>query len=382
MLSGSVLDYIDWRGDLTFEQAPLNEVDGLILSLISYADFEGIVPDGMEDSVTIEEAVKKYFELRDVEKEKLARSMTRNAPQIIEKLAQSRRFKDLKLVNYVNLINLELQEQFGAVSVILDKKTLFISYRGTDDNIVGWKEDFNMCFLEEVPAQKDALKYLENVASIWRGKIYLGGHSKGGNLAVYAAINSINSVKKRILKVFNNDGPGFELKVINSDKYKSVSERIHKVVPRSSVIGMLFNHDEKVTVVASKESVALQHNAVTWEVIGDHFVYEAGLSDFGVLFDKTITRWLDAQDQETRKHSIETVFGLLETAGVKTLGDISGDNKKAWQSILLAYGKLDADTKKMLGGVLKEFFNTAKSVTKQEFSIKDKLRGIEKNNED
>lgn len=378
MLSGNILDYIDWRGDLTFEQAPLNEVDGLALSLISYADFDDIVPSGMEEGITIEAAVKKYFEIRDIEKEKQARSMTRNAPEIIEKLGQSRRFKDLKLINYVNCLDVELEKQFCAVSVILDKKTIFISYRGTDDNIVGWKEDFNMCFLEEVPAQKDALKYLEEVADVWRGKIYLGGHSKGGNLAAYAAINAMYPIKKRILKVFNNDGPGFSESLIKSDKYRAMSEKIYKVVPQSSFIGMLFNHDEKVTVVASKESAAFQHNATTWEIIGDHFVYKEGLSDLGLIMDKTMTAWLDAQDEETRIHSIEIIFGMLETAGIKTLGDIYGHNKKTLHSLFLSYGNLDADTKKRLGNVVKELFRAAKDVTKQEFPIKEKLLGIEK----
>lgn len=378
MLSGNILDYIDWRGDLTFEQAPLNEVDGLALSLISYADFDGIVPSGMEEGIRIEAAVKKYFEIRDIEKEKQARSMTRNAPEIIEKMGQSRRFKDLRLINYVNFLDIELQEQFCAVSVILDKKTIFISYRGTDDNIVGWKEDFNMCFLEEVPAQKDALRYLEEVANIWRGKIYLGGHSKGGNLATYAAINALSPVKKRILRVFNNDGPGFSESLIKSDKYRSMSDKIYKVVPQSSFIGMLFNHDERVAVVSSKESVAFQHNATTWEIIGDHFVYKDGLSDLGLIMDKTMTAWLDAQDEETRIHSIETIFGMLENSGVKTLGDIYGDNKKTLHSLFLSYGNLDADTKKRIKNVIKELFRTAKSVTKQEFPIKEKLLGIEK----
>lgn len=378
MLSGNIFDYIDWRGDLTFEQAPLNEVDGLVLSLISYADFDGIVPRGMENGIAIEKAVEKYFAIRDVEKEKQARSMTKNAPEIIEKLGGCRRFKDLKLINYVNFLDEELQEQFCAVSVILDKKTIFISYRGTDDNIVGWKEDFNMCFLEEVPSQKDALKYLEEVADVWRGKIYLGGHSKGGNLATYAAINAMYPIKKRILKVFNNDGPGLGEKVIKSDKYRSMSDKIYKVVPQSSFIGMLFNHDEKVTVVASKESPAFQHNATTWEVIGDHFVYKEGLSDLGLIMDKTMTAWLDAQDEETRIHSIETVFGLIENAGIKTLGDMSGDNKKALHALFLSYGSLDSDTKKRLGNVVKELFRTAKIITKQEFPIKEKLLGIEK----
>ncbi len=378
MLSGNILDYIDWRGDLTFEQAPLNEVDGLVLSLISYADFKGIVPIGMEEGITIEEAAKKYFEIRDIEKEKQARSMMRNAPEIIEKLGQSLRFKDLKLINYVDFIDEELQEQFCAVSIVLDKKTIFISYRGTDDSIVGWKEDFNMCFLEEVPAQKDALKYLEKVAEVWRGKIYLGGHSKGGNLATYAAINALYPVKKRILKVFNNDGPGFSESVIKSDKYRAISDRIHKIVPHSSVIGMLFNHDEKLTVVSSGESVAFQHNATTWDIIGDHFVYMEGLSDFGLILDKTMTVWLEAQDEETRIQSIETIFGVLETAGIKTLGDIYGDNKKSVHSLFLSYGNLDSDTKKSLGNVIKELFRTAKDVTKQELTIKERLLSIDK----
>ena len=375
MLNGNIFDYIDWRGDITFDQSPLNEVDALILSLLSYTDFSGIVPEGMEESIRLEEAVEKYFQTRNVEKEKQARSMMRNAPEIAEKLAESARFKDLKLINHVSLLNIEKQEQFSAVSVIIDKKTIFVSYRGTDDNIVGWKEDFNMSFLEEIPSQKDALEYLNKTAQIWRGKIYLGGHSKGGNLAVYAAINAAYSIKRRILRVFNNDGPGFSEKVINSEKYNAMSERILNIVPQSSVIGMLFNHGDNITVVYSSEPVQLQHDATTWQLIGNHFVYMDGLSDLGMMLDKMMSGWLDSQDEETRMKSIDAIFGVIEKAGVKSLTDLNGGNVKAVHSILRSYGSLDAETKKLLGNVLKELIKTAKAVTKQELSIKEKIFG-------
>lgn len=375
MLSGNILDYLDWRGDITFEQSPLNEVDALILSLLSYADFSGIVPEGMEEGIRLEDAAEKYFEVRDIEKEKQARSMTRNAPEIVEKLAASERYKNLKLVNHVSFLDVEKQEQFSALSVIVDKKTIFVSYRGTDDNIVGWKEDFNMSFLEEIPSQKDALEYLEKTAHTWRGKIYLGGHSKGGNLAVYAAINASYSVRKRIVRVFNNDGPGFSEKVINSEKYSAMNERIYNIVPQSSIIGMLFDHGDNITVVYSSESVQFQHDATTWQIVGNHFVYEDGLSDFGMMLDKTMTAWLDSQDEETRMKSIDAIFGVIEKAGVKSLADLGSGNVKAVHSILSSYGSLDTETKKMLGNVLKELFRTARAVTKQERSLKEKILG-------
>ncbi len=379
MLKGNILDYIDWRGDLSFEQSPLNEVDGLILSVISYADFHDIVPEGMEEEIELGEAVRQYFKLRDIDKEKQTKSMTRNAPDILGKIGSSERFKNLRLANYVNLVDESRQEQFSAISIILDKKNIFISYRGTDDNIVGWKEDFNMSFLEEVPAQRDALEYLNRVADLWRGKFYLGGHSKGGNLAVYAAINSSSQVKKRIRKIFNNDGPGFSEKTVDSDEYRMMKDRIQKVVPHSSIVGMLFNHGEELTVVSSSESAAYQHNALSWEVIGNHFAYMDGISELGNLMDKTVTAWLDTLDEETRMQSIDTIFSVLQNAGVKTLADISGDNMKTIHSVLLSYGSLDSDVKKMLANTFKELLKAAKQVRKSE-QQKDRLFYIEKKN--
>lgn len=381
MHSGNIFDYIDWRGDITLEQSPLNEVDALILSLISYADFRGIVPEGMENGITIEDAAGKYFRIKDIDKEKQARSMVRTAPQLIEKLSKCERFKNLILINHVNFLNVEKQEQFSAISIILDKKSIFISFRGTDDNIVGWKEDFNMSFLEEIPSQKDALSYLEDVSGQWRGKMYLGGHSKGGNLAVYAAVNALYPVKRRISKVFNNDGPGLNEKIIKSERYMSISSRIYRIVPHSSIVGMLFNHDDNISVVYSNEAAPFQHDATTWQVIGTKFVYMDGLSDWGLLMDKTMTAWLNSQDEETRMKSIEAVFGVIDNAGVKSLSDLDGKNIKAISSIMRSYGELDADVKKMLGTAVRELLKTAKNVSRQEKTI-ERLLSIEQKQPD
>ena len=366
MLSGNIFDYIDWRGDLTFEQSPVNEVDGLILSLISYVDFSDIVPEGMQEEISIYDAAEKYFEIRDIEKEKQNLSMMRNAPDIIRKLAGSERYKNLKLANYVERLNSEIQEQFAAVSIILDKKTIFISYRGTDDNIVGWKEDFNMSFLESIPAQKDALKYLEALAEVWHGKIYLGGHSKGGNLAVYATVNSKATVKRRIIRIYNNDGPGFSEKVINSQRFKSVSDRIHTVVPHSSVVGMLFNHNDNFNVVCSSEAAPFQHDATTWKITGTMFERMDGLSDLGIIIDKTVSGWLDSLDDATRMNTVEMMFKVLEKAGVNTLKDLPGKkNMKNLHALLKSYNSLNSDAKKEIAKVIKELIKTTKEVTRQ-----------------
>ena len=238
----NLMDYLDWRGDLTFREAPFNEVDNLILAQLVYVEFAGIVPaPGEEGTITVKEACELFFAAHD-RKEIMERvSMTKTAAFVLEKMAQTERFCNAQLFGYINDISKEEQSQFSVVCVRLDDKSIYVSFSGTDNTIVGWRENFNMGYLSETPGQLKAVDYLNHMVKEDWEKIRVGGHSKGGNLSVYASVKCDRNIQKRIVKVYSNDGPGFSEEMIQSKEYQRMLPKIKTILPESSIVGMLLD---------------------------------------------------------------------------------------------------------------------------------------------
>ncbi len=238
----NLMDYLDWRGDLTFREAPFNEVDNLILAQLVYVEFAGIVPaPGEEGTITVKEACELFFAAHD-RKEIMERvSMTKTAAFVLEKMAQTERFCNAQLFGYINDISKEEQSQFSVVCVRLDDKSIYVSFSGTDNTIVGWRENFNMGYLSETPGQLKAVDYLNHIVKEDWKKIRVGGHSKGGNLSVYASVKCDRNIQKRIVKVYSNDGPGFSEEMIQSKEYQRMLPKIKTILPESSIVGMLLD---------------------------------------------------------------------------------------------------------------------------------------------
>lgn len=239
----NIFDYMQWR-DLNLNKVEFNEIDNLILARLSYFPFDGLIDKNEE--ITIEESYKRYLERGTT-----GRILQKEDIDLFPILANSVRFGKMKLSNYVNKLDEIQEKQFSAITIKMPDNTLYVSYRGTDNTVIGWKEDFNMSFSELVPAQVDAVNYLENVAKAHRNAIRVGGHSKGGNLAVYAATFCNEKTQRKIINVYNNDGPGFCDKVVESKEYKIILNRVHTYIPKSSIIGRLLNHKEKTTILES-----------------------------------------------------------------------------------------------------------------------------------
>ena len=223
----NVSDYLKWRGDLDFSQAPFNDVDNLILAQIAYVDFTDIVPaPGSIETITIAEAADTFFDTHDEKEIKKCKSFIGKAPYLLREAAATKRFGSLILTNYVDYVDGGKEEQFAAFHVRIDNRLTYIAFRGTDDTLVGWKEDFNMSFLSPVPSQKDAVRYIDSTVQRSEGKLILGGHSKGGNLAVYASVFARPSVKIRIIFVYYNDCPGFDSDFVNHPDYLAFLPKI------------------------------------------------------------------------------------------------------------------------------------------------------------
>lgn len=345
----NIEDYIKWRGDLSFQQDPFNDVDSLILSQIAYVDFEGIVPDmEMGNGLTLSKVCDKFFRVYNEEELKKVKTFIWYAPFFMRTVAKCARFGNIVLKNYSWINDDKKQTQFVAFTAELGDGTIYIGFMGTDDTIVGWKEDFNMSYQHPIPAQIQAVSYIDEVAAQTKKKMRIGGHSKGGNLAVYGAVRCKAKFKKRIINVYNNDGPGFDEAFIKDRRYQEIRSVIKLIVPQYSVVGMLFEHDEDFIVVKSSQSGIMQHDGMSWQVEGNQFEYAEGLSKSSRVLNEVLKKWMNKIDMEERDKFVNVLFSLITASGATTLSEISADRFNSASSAFRIYQSLDRDTKVMM----------------------------------
>jgi len=359
----NIFDYLEWRGDLNFESDGFNEVDNLILSVLSYVEYEGLVTGEIDGQRTTLSKVAEYYQNHRFASPAFYGNLFFNQiPDLLQKTAAAARFHDIGLSGYVNKIDEEKSNQFSALVFSIDAGYHYISFRGTDDTIAGWKEDFEMSFMDEIPSQKLAAEYINSVCTKLEGRFYLGGHSKGGNLAVYAATQVIEEMRDRIKGIFNNDGPGFQADVIQCEGYQSMLDRINTYVPKSSVVGMLLEHGEEYKVVRSTGLGIMQHNALKWEVKGHGFVYENELTRNSRDTDKVLRAWLSNLSIEQRADFIDALFDIIQATGAHTLSELSKEKLNAIDTMLKTFKNMDTSTQAMLKGTIDMFFKEIQKV--------------------
>lgn len=353
----NMLDYIDWRGDITMEMSPFNDIDNLIFTQLSFIDFEAIVPSFHESgSIPLGEAAEKFFEKHKPEDIEMGILVPNDIVTLFRKMAAAERFKDLRLAKYISKIKYDSPQQFAALTVMLPDGNHYIAFRGTDDTIIGWKEDFNMGFMTSVPSQLDAVKYVTAVSKELEGGIILGGHSKGGNLAVYSAVHCPDEVKDRLVKVYNNDGPGFSRKIIDTEEYAKVAERIKTIIPESSVVGIMLEHDEKFTIVKSTQSGLLQHDSFSWEVLGTHFIVTEERSQYSEISDAALKAWIGDMDTEERILFVDTLFDILQSTDAKTLLDLNTNKFETAMALMKKIKDLDEEQKAAMNRIIGALF--------------------------
>lgn len=351
----SLSEYLLWRGDITFEEVSLNVVDALLLSQVSYLDFKGIIGDEEErQEATLAQISKRYWELHTQEElENCVSFALRTTGILLREMAQTRRFSSLLLRNYASRLDTKVQEQFAAVEIVLGKGESYISYSGTDDSLIGWKEDFNMCFLSPVPAQTDALAYLERILENENRKVYIGGHSKGGNLAVYATVKCKRMFHRNILRVYNFDGPGFSREFIEGFRYQDVKEKIETWVPESSIVGMLLEHEEDYQVVKSKHNGIMQHDVTSWEVMGPGLIRLPEVKPASRRMAAGVKEWLGGLKPEELEFFSNCIYEILSATEAKTLADLNNDKWKSAVAIIRSYNTMDKKAKEMLLALIK-----------------------------
>lgn len=358
----NMLDYIDWRGDLTLAQSPFNEVDNVILAQLSYVNFDGIVPAVRSDAqITIKEAAEQYFAQFSEDVIQNYGYILRHSVYLLKKLAHSTRFSEALLSQFHNVIDYDETKQFAAIHIQLSDQTIYVAYRGTDDTLIGWKENFNMSFLSIIPAQLEAVRYLHDTTRNSELTLRLGGHSKGGNLAIYAAVMSEPQVRSRIMQVYNNDGPGFEPSFINSTSYQSIRDRIQTIVPHLSIVGMLLEHEEPQVIVKSNQSLLMQHDAFSWQVLGAHFVRVDEVGRQSRVIEAALKSWLEQLKPTERKQFVDNAFRIFENADVWSVNDLS---HVKWRKVIQFIKALNQshEHKVVLARALKILFREGRKV--------------------
>lgn len=316
------------------------------LRTLRFAPFHGVTIAHADDELHHDRAVPDH----DVE------SVGLIDPQITHDfyraVAANPRFADVEMSAFCEQFDGDEQTQFAAVTYRLPNNTLVVTFRGTDDSLVGWKEDFNMAFRYPVPAQVSAADYLGKVAQLWRGSIILTGHSKGGNLAVYAAMNAEDKVKDRIEHIYSLDGPGFPEAVVRSFEYASVHERITKIVPDSSVVGMVLETPERCMVVKSDVDGIMQHFAFSWQMHGGEFAKVEDVANSSVTFNKSLNGWLSGLSEEQREHAVDALFSVLAASGADNISGMVAAGPKVIPDMLGTYVGLSGEDRRNINQAL------------------------------
>ena len=348
-------DYLTWRGDLSFEQVPFGKIDALLLAHLTYSIFDGVVAESFSEKKTFSQVAKDFSETPDYESRiNIGFLINKRTAELMFKTAESERFRNVELCGFRNIYNEENVEQFAAVTYLVNGKPV-VALRGTDDTIIGWKEDFNIAWLPQIPAQKDALEYFEEAAAAFKENFVLVGHSKGGNLVINTAVGCGDKLQQRIDKVYNFDGPGFAKEFFESISYKAVEDRIYSFYPEFSVVGMIFHHPKFYEIVKSDGFAFWQHDAMNWQISGKDFVNAGDFTDESKIFYSAFNEWIDKLDTEQKKNFVETMFCILEASGAKTNNDIERETLKATAKMLAAYAEMNREKRKELHEILSMF---------------------------
>ena len=347
---GNIMDYISWRGDLSFAQSPFNEVDNLILACFSYVNLDGIPAVSGKKGIELKKLVKEFKKLHTIKELEADKSFIRLAPFMMFEMAESVRFGNCVIRNYVNEIVTEAEQQFSAVEIVLDDGTSYISFRGTDDTIIGWKEDFNLS-TGVVPAQERAVEYMQRISDKASGMLRVGGHSKGGNLAIYGSV-MCKSVHDKILEIYSNDGPGFSKEFQESPETAEMMPKIIRIIPEYSIIGTLLEHEKQPIIVASISRGLLQHDGFSWEVQGPGLVRRDSLNKTALRFIEILHKWIDGMDMEQKRLLIEDLFATLQASGYENLSEVQSGGLKSLAAMVKRLDKFAPESRGMMQELL------------------------------
>lgn len=356
----NLLNYIEKYKDIDFKDKPLTKIDSLIFSVLSYENFD----DLLHNPLTIKDVSNLFF-TKYSEKELRNRvSFTNKSYEILKMMASSIRYQNLILSNYINIVDEKQNIQFSAITLQHKNLWRYVAFRGTDNTIVGWKEDFMMCYSDEIMSQSKAVDYLNQIDSedsIFRKyikpiPIYCGGHSKGGNIAMYASAFCHLKIQKRIIQVDNFDGPGFSDKIWKKKEMVKVVHKINTYIPESSIFGRLFMHEEVSHIISSNEVGLMQHDAFSWLIENDRFIYKDQLNECSNTAINKLNEMLSEYDKPKRHEIIHTIFEMIYRLDIHTLQDIKEIGLSKGIQLVQEIVGLENEQKKILIEIIQVMF--------------------------
>lgn len=356
------MDYVERYGDISFTEKPFCDGDNVALCGMYYMPFEQVVSDSFDDEPKpYKQASDELFALRGYKHKPVGLVLLKNISELMVLMSRYKRFQEMKMVACVNVFEKDPDVQFNACTFILPDDTLVVIFRGTDDSLRGWKEDFDILVKDSIPSQKLAVDYLESVAQKFSGDIIICGHSKGGYVAQYGALNSKKEVRDRIKCIYNNDGPGFsDYTYLTSDVYKELLPRYKHFVPQSSLIGMLLCHDDDYTVIKSnKLSGPLEHDLVSWQYDGDTLKTVSDLTTIGKLTDMALYNLVKGLGDNQKKAFDEVLTGILDGTGQVGLLDVKDNVIESLKGVKSANDATNSASQKEVNHIFASFIKDA-----------------------
>ncbi len=356
-----ILDYIRMRGDLTFEESDFNSIDALILSQLCYNNIDGLVPSDFSSSIALSELIQLFKNAPDYqERRNLGAMVNELTLLLLEEAGKSRRFGQIKLSSFVNIIDEEKIEQFSATTWEIQNKSYVISFRGTDDTLVAWYEDFNLGYMKEIPAQKAALSYVNEALKKLKGTFILTGHSKGGNLAVKAALAFSGKRSKKLKAVYNFDGPGFSKDFYQTKDFLQLEDKIHSFFPEFCVVGMMFEHTDNYMIVNCSKDGILMHDPFAWNVNGRAFEQAEKFDSKSLFFHESFNLWTKKMTEEQRKKFIDVFFSVMYASGARTNYEIDKNKIVCAGKMLGKLAELSEDDRNAFLKAIKQLIEIAR----------------------
>lgn len=352
----TIFDYLDYVAYDSIYDRPFKELDVLALTELTYLPFDRIVPQG--DTTNIEVRLSDAVELVDRTTDFI---VTDQHLQLVDVLATSKRFKNVKLLNYVDEYDPDVQKQFAAMTYRLTMDVYLVVFRGTDDTLIGWKEDFHMTYMDHVPSQRRAASYLQHIMKEFpKGRFMVAGHSKGGNLAAYACSYLPDHLIERVDAIYCYDAPGLNKAIIETEGYRRIAHLVHRFVPQGSIVGMMLEVPEPATIVKSRAFGGFaQHDAFTWMVEKDGFGTLDQTSPDSQQTDETLKQWVRETSADERKKFFDTFFGIFLDAGITSINDLMNlKNFSKIKEIFQNAQDLDPTEREMLERLAKQLIDT------------------------
>lgn len=364
----NIIGYVKKYGQNSFSKAPFNEVDSLVLCQLSYLNFKPFVPELSMKGETV--PISSIWQQDRLEELLEGYWYKEKNEELLRALVSSRRFGSMRLSHHVNHIEEKTNTQFSAITCFLEEDICYVAYRGTDATIIGWKEDLNLALSEPTNGQKLAVEYLNKVADKQLGGIYVGGHSKGGNLATFAAMHCTSQIQERLLGIYNHDGPGFRPEVFAEGNYEAVRNRMFKFIPKSSIVGVIMENGKNCEIIESHSIGAMQHNAYNWKIAEDHFIRVQDRTAFKKVQDEAFNDWILSLSQEQLHIFADTLYDVVTASGAADIFAFGGDWKGSIAKSYEAVKDLDDETRSAIHTILHRLYQIAGDKFHEEFLIR------------